>query len=805
MITNLAKIITEKNIEEELKKAYLSYATDIIINRALPDIRDGLKPVHRKILYAMFKLHNTWDKQFKKSARIVGDVIGKYHPHGENAVYDTIVRLAQSFTMRYKLIEGQGNFGSIDGDPAAAMRYTEIKMTKITNLLLDELGKKTVNFTNNYDSTEKLPEVLPTKIPNILLNGTSGIAVGFTTNIPPHNINDVINATIKLLDNENIHINELIKIIQGPDFPTAGIICGTNGIYNAYKTGKGKIEIKSKILINETTLIITELPYQINKLHVIKKIISLIKEKKLTGITNITDESDKDGIRIVINIIKNTDTNILLNKLFKYTQLKITYTINMTALVKNKPKTLNLKNILISFLDHRKNTILNKLNYEINEIKEKLHILEGLKIIHTNLNNIIDIIKTIDNKKDLRQYNIKKKLENKSIFLTNIQIESLLELQLHQLSKLEKKIIEENIEKNLNILQYNTIIFNNPNKLNDVIKQELTDIKNDFTDPRKTFIEEKTYQTQEEDLLSKKTLLLILTSQYRYRICDIDQFKPQYHKKKRKKITQLKKNETCVNSEILTPHSVVYFFSITGNFYKIKEHVYKEDLQNKYTTINETSKILYIVSITNTQLNDDHQKFILTITKNGMLKKIPLLLLKKTKKQGSSLIKLNKNDLVVDVKIIENTTSIVLITNTGKLIYYREATIKQTGKNTKGTKILKTTEIQKILCLIKIEKNDDYLILITKKGNCKFHKITDIKKKKQGTPTPSIKITNKENTIIGGASVKKIDELLLLTHKGFITKIKVTNILNKGKNTKGLKLLTLLKDDFLIKIQKIHN
>lgn len=813
-MSSFAKEILENDIERELKKSYLSYAMSIIINRALPDVKDGLKPVHRRILYAMYKLNNVWNKPFKKSARIVGDVIGKYHPHGDTAVYDAIVRMAQKFTLRYTLLEGQGNFGSIDGDPAAAMRYTEIKLSKITNLLLDDITKNTVKFIPNYDATEIQPSVLPAKIPNLLINGTTGIAVGLATNIPPHNLVEVITATLELIDNQNIKAEELLTYIPGPDFPTAGIILGNYGILQAYATGKGTIEIKAKSLIIKNKIVITELPYQVNKAKLIEKIIELIKNKKIDGITNLTDESDKDGLRIVIETSKQNNPNIILDTLYNNTTLKTTYGINMVVLCDSCPKLLTLKEILIYFINHRKKIITNKLNYEIYVTSKRLHILEGLLIAYKNIDLIIDTIKK-ENIENTLKSKLIISLRSKGIILSDSQIKAILELQLSKLANLEKEKIEDETLKITQQIKYNKEIINDENKLKDYIKEELNTIKKEFVDTRKTQIEETESTIKKVNYAEVKVIILFLSyKNYIKKECK-DDIKTQKRGGKGKYLIKFREHDFVLNFIVCTTHDKIYFFSVDGFLYKtVTNEMMKNINVEKNISIINYIPDLPKNKIIKTMLNVENINYINTyfifISEKGFVKKTNINKYAKQRKKGILVIKLRPNDNLIDVNKTNNVQdNLMILTNDGKLICIKANNIKETGKNTQGVIGIKVNTIQKVINSVLLENIThvtQYLFSATENGYGKCTKITEFKSvRRGGQGIRYMKKTEKNGFIINSIVITHSDDILLVSFKGLVTRIKANDVPVTKRNTQGVLLINLDKGDKLVQIRKLSN
>ncbi len=806
-------------IENELKKSYLDYAMSVIINRALPDVRDGLKPVHRRIIYSMYILKNFYNKQYKKSARIVGDVIGKYHPHGDNAVYESIVRMTQKFSMRYPLIKGQGNFGSIDGDPAAAMRYTEIKMSKISNEFIKDIKKKTVKFINNYDSTEKIPKIFPTIIPNILINGATGIAVGMTTNIPPHNISEVMNVLIKFIENKNLKTKNLIKYIKGPDFPTGSIIEDNKGIYNAYKTGKGKINILSKIKIEKKKknkyIIIKELPYQINKSKLITKIIELIKNKKINEINNIRDESDKDGMRIVIKTKKNIKEKILINKLIHLTNLKISYTINMVALYKNKPKILNLKKIIKIFIKYRKKIIKKRIIFKLEKYKKILIITKGFIITINNIKKILNIIKNSKNKKLVKNLLIKKKWKiknkkkkNKIYKLNNKQIKYILNLSLNKLTKIEQKNIiikHKKIKKKINKFKK---ILKNKNLIKNIIKKEFINIKKKFGDKRITKIIKKKKKIKIYDLIKKEKILIII-SKFKYiNYIKINKIKTQNIRCKGKKIINLKEKDIIKNFAITNTHSKLIIFTNIGKIYNIK--IFKlinintkigKPIINFIKYIKEKEKITFILSIKKIK------KYIIIITKFGLIKKIPTKKINFKRKNGINVIKIKKNDKIIKSYLTNGKNDIIIFTKYGKSIKFSELLIKKMNKNSYGIKSINLSNKDYVISINKINYknlNNKYITLITNKGYGKKTLVKEFPNKSRATKgLISIKLNNKNGYLSNTLNSNNKNKILIITNKGKLLKIYNKKISILKRNTQGLILININQKEKIVGSIKI--
>ncbi|QJC29880.1 DNA topoisomerase (ATP-hydrolyzing) subunit A [Enterobacteriaceae endosymbiont of Plateumaris sericea] len=835
-----SKEINSINIEEELKNSYLDYAMSVIVGRALPDARDGLKPVHRRMLYAMYILGNTWNKPYKKSARIVGDVIGKYHPHGDSAVYDTIVRLAQSFSLRYTLIDGQGNFGSIDGDSAAAMRYTEIRMTKIAQEIINDLEKQTVNFLPNYDSTEKIPEVMPTKIPNLLINGSSGIAVGMTTNIPPHNLTEVINACLAYIKNENISIQELMKYITGPDFPTSGIINDFNGIEKAYITGKGKIFIRgrSKIITNnnKSSIIIYELPYQVNKAKLIEKIAELVKEKKIHGIKNLRDESDKDGIRIVIEIKKDMSTNVILNNLYSLTPLQISFNINMVSLYKGEPKVMSLKNIIEAFISHRREVVIRRTNYEINKARNKAHILEGLIVALSNIQPIIEIIRsssiieTIKNKIHSKLWNINnvlsilksKEIKESNNYTNNLnliqsnnysfsheQVQSILDLKLHKLTNLEHKKLFQEYQNIIYKISELIKIVDDYQCLMKVIYKELIFIKQEFGDTRKTeIIKNKSFITT-EDLINAEDVIVTLSYQGYIKYQKLSDYEVQHRGGKGKLAVKIKEKDFINRILIANTHDTLLCFSNLGRLYWTK--VYNLPKSNRYAQGRPIINILPLKNyerITNLLVvNKYSDKLNLFMaTKKGIVKKTNLNKFSNPRNNGIIAIKLKKNDSLIGVAITHKKDKIMLFSSFGKVVKFNEIKVRSMGRvstGVRGIKLLSQRDSVVALIVLNDQSKND-ILTITQNGYGKRTNNKEYPIKSRSTKgVISIKINKRNGLVVNAIQVSYNDQILIITNMGTLIRTYVSEICVVSRNTKGVTIIKTNKNEKVIALEKI--
>ncbi|CAL4326244.1 DNA topoisomerase (ATP-hydrolyzing) subunit A [Buchnera aphidicola] len=821
-----AQEITQVNIEEELKSSYLDYAMSVIVGRALPDVRDGLKPVHRRILFAMYILNNDWNKAYKKSARVVGDVIGKYHPHGDSAVYDAIVRMAQKFSLRYMLIDGQGNFGSVDGDSAAAMRYTEVRMSKIAHELLIDLEKNTVEFLPNYDGTENIPEILPARIPNLLINGSSGIAVGMATNIPPHNLHEVINGCLAYIDNNDITLEELIKYIPGPDFPTAGIINGKSGIEEAYRTGKGKIFIRAHhtIEINKKnkkeSIIFDEIPYQVNKSRLIEKIAELVKDKRIDGITALRDESDKDGMRIVIEIKKETIPEIILNQLYSLTQLQISFGINMVALCQGQPKTLSLKEILKNFISHRQEIIIRRSLFELNKTRNRIHILEALNIALININSIIKIIKNSKNLSDAKNL-IKKhnwKSDNKETsnvfeeknkikyFFTEKQVEAILDLRLHKLTNLEqtKILLEYNeLKKKIEDL---TNILENPNIMFNVIKEELLSIQNIFHDKRRTKITENHSDINIEDLINQEDVVVTLSHSGYVKYQPLSDYNAQRRGGKGKSAAKTKEEDFIESLVIANTHDTILCFSSRGILYWMKVYQLPESSRHargrpivNLLPLNSKERITAILPVH--EYKDNLNIFMATA--HGIVKKSSLSQFKKPRLSGIIAINLHAHDELIGVALTNGNNNIMLFTQNGKVVQFLENNVRTMGRTASGVKGIKIKKSDKVVSLI-VPKNKGSILIATKNGYGKRTKITDFPIKSRATQgVISTKITDKNGKIIGAIQVSEKNQIMMITNAGTLVRIRVSEVGVLGRNTQGVILIRTSKNEKVVALQKI--
>lgn len=793
------KIITV-GIEEEMKESYLDYAMSVIVGRALPDVRDGLKPVHRRILYGMLELGLEPGKPFKKSARIVGEVMGKYHPHGDAPIYEAIARMAQDFSLRYPLIEGQGNFGSIDGDPPAAMRYTEARLAPIAMEMLYDIEKETVDFVPNFDGSLFEPVVLPSRIPNLLINGSSGIAVGMATNIPPHNLSEVVDALIKLIDNPDITIDELMEVLPGPDFPTGGIICGREGIKKAYETGKGIITIRGKVEIeeekNKVNIVIKEIPFEVNKANLVEEIANLIESGKIGGVTEVRDESDKEGTRVVLETKKGENVDIIINQLYKHTQLQTSYGIINLSLVNREPRLLNIKELLQLFVDFREEIVLKRTNYELRKAEERHHIVCGLIVALDNIDRVIELIR---GSKDVEEAKIKLMEEFK---ITEIQSNSILSMPLSRLTGLEReKIVKEKEELEKKISQYKEIL-KSREKVKNIIKDELLEIKKKYGDKRRTQICEEIEELEEIDLIRPEDIVVTISNEGYIKRTSLEQFKRQRRGGKGFIGASTKEEDFIKHLFLTSTVDTILFFTNKGKVYWLKGYLIPEGgrvAKGKpiinLIKISQDEKISAVIPVK--EFSKD--KFLLMITKNGFVKKTSLDKYSKPRKGGIIGIDLKENDELIDVKLTDGTNHIILSTKKGLSIRFPEKEVRPVGRNAVGVIGIrfKRKDDEVVGCeIIKPEEENITLLTVCKRGYGKRTFIGEYKlQHRGGKGIIDVKVNEKNGEVVGIKLVSDEDEMILTTKKGIVIRIKVSDIRIIGRNTKGVKLINLPPDD----------
>lgn len=838
----LAKEVLPVNIEDELKQSYLDYAMSVIVGRALPDVRDGLKPVHRRVLYAMSELGNDWNKPYKKSARVVGDVIGKYHPHGDTAVYDTIVRMAQPFSMRYMLVDGQGNFGSVDGDAPAAMRYTEVRMSKVAHALLADLEKETVDFSPNYDETEFAPVVLPSRVPNLLVNGSSGIAVGMATNIPPHNLTEVVNACIALVDNPELSLDEIMEIIPGPDFPTAAIINGRAGIIQGYRTGKGRVVIRARTEIetdedtNRQAIIIHELPYQVNKARLVERIAELVRDKKIEGISGLRDESDKQGMRVVIELKRNEVADVILNNLFAHTQMQNVFGINMVALVDGQPRTLNLKEILEYFIRHRREVVTRRTLFDLKKARARAHLLEGLGIALANIDEMIALIKQSPTPQDAKVSLLAKVwqpgmvkamleragsdasrpddlpaefgLSDVGYKLSEAQAQAILELRLHRLTALEQDKILGEFEELLKLIKELLDILASPERLMQVIRDELVDIKVQFGDERRTEITASQEDLTIEDLITEEDVVVTLSHQGYVKYQPLSAYQAQRRGGKGKSATNVKDEDFVSRLVIASTHDTLLCFSNHGKLYWLK--AYQLPLASRISRGRPIINILPLAE--GEEINAmlpvrAYQEgfYVFMATRNGTVKKVPLNAFSRPRSNGIIAIDLDENDRLVGVDITDGTKDIMLFTDTGKVIRFDESKVRSTGRTARGVRGIRIEEDQAVISLIVAHPNGT-ILTATENGYGKRTAIEEYRVSgRGGQGVISIQVTERNGKVVRSVQVNDNDEAMLITDKGTLVRFRVNELSIIGRNTQGVRLINVSSGESVVGMQKIED
>jgi len=838
----LAKEISPINIEEELKQSYLDYAMSVIVGRALPDVRDGLKPVHRRVLYAMSELKNDWNKPYKKSARVVGDVIGKYHPHGDSAVYDTIVRMAQPFSMRYTLVDGQGNFGSIDGDSPAAMRYTEIRMDKLAHELLSDLDKETVNFVDNYDGSEQMPEVLPSRVPNLLVNGSSGIAVGMATNIPPHNLGEVIKACLALIENPELSVDDLMEHIPGPDFPTGATINGRAGILMAYRTGRGRIYVRAKADVirddktNRETIIVTEIPFQLNKARLIERIAELVKEKKIEGISELRDESDKDGLRVVIELKRGELGDVVLNNLYSQTQLESVFGINMVALVNGQPKVLNLKELLEHFVRHRQEVVTRRTVYLLRKARERGHILEGLAIAIANIDPVIELIKSSSTPADAREAllakgwpvgNVEQFLERAgadacrpddlpkefglredgAYYLSPAQAQAILELRLHRLTGMEHdKLLAEYQDRLEQIAEYLHIL-GSFERLMEVIREELEQLSKEFGDERRSDIVASRQDLTVEDLITPEDKVVTISHGGYAKSQPLTDYQAQRRGGMGKSATQVKDEDFVEHLLIANSHDTILCFSNKGKVYWLK--VYEVPTAGRASRgrpmvnmlpLEEGERISSLMPVS--EYDEDH--FIFFATANGTVKKTPLTAFARPRSVGLRAIELEESDRLVATAVTDGERDVVLFTSAGKAARFSEANVRSMGRVSRGVRGIRMQEGQQVIAMV-IPEEGGSVMMATENGYGKRTAISEFPTKGRGTQgVIAIAESERNGALVGACQVHPGEEMMLISDQGTLVRTRVDEVSVLGRNTQGVRVIRLKSGEKLVNLGRIE-
>ncbi|MGP1627066.1 MAG: DNA topoisomerase (ATP-hydrolyzing) subunit A [Aggregatibacter segnis] len=866
-MSDFVQDITPVSIEEELKSSYLDYAMSVIVGRALPDVRDGLKPVHRRVLFAMHEGGNAYNKPYRKSARIVGDVIGKYHPHGDIAVYDTLVRMAQPFSLRYMLVDGQGNFGSVDGDAPAAMRYTEARMTKIAHELLADLDKETVNFLPNYDGSEMIPEVLPTKVPALLVNGSSGIAVGMATNIPPHNLGEVLDGCLAYIENNDITIDELMGYIPGPDFPTAALINGRKGIEEAYKTGRGKIYVRARAEIEtdekgRESIIVNEIPYQVNKAKLIEKIAEFVKEKKIEGISGLRDESDKDGMRIVIEIKRDAVGEVVLNNLYALTQMQVTFGINIVALDHGQPKLLNLKQLIEAFVLHRREVVTRRTIFELRKARERTHILEGLAIALANVDPIIELIRQAPNpesaKRELlarpwqlghvaemlaatgvdaarpedldEQYGIRDGL----YYLTEIQAQAILDLRLQKLTNLGHDEILDEYKKLLEAIGELLYILRSPERLMEVIREELEQIREQFNDPRRTEITAASGDINLEDLIAQEDVVVTLSHEGYVKYQPISDYEAQRRGGKGKSATKMKEEDFIEKLLVANTHDTILCFSSRGRLYWLKVYHLPQASRGSrgrpivnILPLNKNERITAILPVT----AYEEDKFVVMATAGGIVKKIALTEFSRPRSSGIIALNLRDEDELIGVDITDGSNEIMLFSSQGRVVRFSESAVRAMGRlatGVRGIKLALTNDlnddesaveiedvsddnteetldlnIDKVVSLV-IPKNDGEILTATQNGYGKRTKLEEYPTKSRNTKgVISIKVSERNGKVVAATQVVDTDQIMLITDAGTLVRTRVSEVSIVGRNTQGVRLIRTSENEHVVSLERI--
>jgi DNA gyrase subunit A len=796
------------NIESEMKESYISYSMSVIIGRALPDVRDGLKPVHRRILFGMHEAGNAYNRPYKKSARIVGDVMGKYHPHGDTAIYDTLVRMAQDFSMRYQLIDGQGNFGSIDDDPPAAMRYTEVRLRKITSEMLDDLDKETVDFVENYDGSSHEPVVLPSKIPNLLLNGSSGIAVGMSTNIPPHNLGELVSGVIAQINNPEITVTELMTHIPGPDFPTSGIISGRGAIRDAYQTGRGIIKVRARAFIerqkkgDRDVIIITELPYQVNKKKLIERIADLVKDEKIKGISDIRDESDRDGIRVVVELKRGEISEVILNQLYKHTPMDTSFGIIMLALVRNQPKVLSLKEVIKNFIDHRKEVVTRRIQYELRKAEERLHILEGLKIALDNIDEVIALIRKSSSPADAKTGLVQK------LALTEIQAQAILDMRLQRLTALEReKILDERKDLVETVKKLKEILAKEQLVL-DIIVKELREIKDKYADARRTDIVDDIGDMSIEDLIADEDMVVTITHDGYIKTTSLSIYRSQRRGGKGKTGMSTKETDFVEDLFIASKHNYVLFFSNLGRCYWLKVHEIPE--------AGPTARGKALVNLLNLAQNEQvaavlpviefkDDQYIIMATKGGTVKKTKLMAYSNPRVGGIIALNIKEGDELIGARLTSGQSEILLSTRNGQAIRFKESGVRDMGRTATGVIGIRLEKDDRVVSLEVIENPNAQILTVTEMGYGKRTQVLQYRLTgRGGKGVITLKTTDKTGRVVGAFQVTDDMQIMIITtHGGKVIRMDASEISVYGRGTQGLRLINLNEDEKVAAVAKV--
>ncbi len=839
----IAKETLPANLEQEMRRSYLDYAMSVIVGRALPDVRDGLKPVHRRVLYAMSVLGNEWNKPYKKSARVVGDVIGKYHPHGDTAVYDAIVRLAQSFSLRYPLVDGQGNFGSVDGDSPAAMRYTEIRLARIAHELLDDLDRETVDFVPNYDETEHQPAVLPARFPNLLVNGSTGIAVGMATNIPPHNLSETISACLALIDQPEVSFDELIQLLPGPDFPTSGIINGSRGIREAYETGRGRIHVRARVDIetiernDRTALVAVELPYQVNKARLLEKIAQLVRDKRLEGISGLRDESDKSGMRMVIELKKGENPEVVLNNLYQHTQMQTVFGINLVALRNNQPRLFNLRELLDDFVLHRREVVTRRTLFDLRKARARAHLLEGLAVALANLDPVIELIKKAANPGDARsgllaqswnpgvisQMLVASQVEESGADdiasgygmvedgyrLSEVQAQAILDLRLHRLTGLEQEKIRTEYSEILERIRSLLEILEDPDRLMQVVRKELVDIRDRYGDARRTEIIERHEDLNNEDLITPEDMVVTLSHEGYAKSQPVADYQAQRRGGKGRVATRTKEADFVKTMFVANTHDTVMCFSDRGKVYWLK--VYQLPQAGRQARgrplvnllpLQDGERVTAVLPLN----HKDQGQYVFMVTRQGISKKCLLENFSRPRSAGLIAVDLNENDELVEVGLTDGESDILLFTSAGKVIRFSEGHVRSMGRTARGVRGIKLKSDQAVISMLIINSATDEakVLIATENGYGKRTELSDFPRKNRGGQgVIAIKVGERNGPVVGAQLVLDDDDLILITGGGRLVRTRAKEITVVGRNTQGVRLMRLGKEEQLTSLGKV--
>ena len=828
------------NIEDELRQSYLDYAMSVIVGRALPDVRDGLKPVHKRVLYAMNELNNTYNRPYVKSARVVGDVIGKYHPHGDSAVYDTVVRMAQDFSMRYLLVDGQGNFGSIDADPPAAMRYTEVRMSKMASELLADLDKDTVEFVNNYDDSLTMPEVLPTRVPNLLVNGSSGIAVGMATNIPPHNLTEVINACLAVLEDQDIGIEDLMEHVQGPDFPTGGIINGRAGIVQAYRTGRGRIYVRGRAEVETDAkgrekIVITEIPYQLNKARLIEKIAELVKEKRIEGISELRDESDKDGLRVVIEVRRGDSGEVILNNLYTQTQLQSVFGINCVALVQGQPKLLNLKEMLRAFLQHRQEVVTRRTLYLLRRARQRGHILEGQAVALANIDAVVELIKNSPSAAEARVALIERRWEASALFellervgsdacrpedlsedfgfvdglyrLTEEQAQAILEIRLHRLTAMEQDKLMEDYQGVLDEIADLLDILGSHERLISVVRGELEEIRSTYGDKRRTDIVSSQLDLTDADLINEEDLVVTISHQGYAKTQPLDTYQAQRRGGRGKAATSVKDQDFVEHLLVAHSHDTLLCFSNVGKVYWLRVFAIPQGSRGakgrpmvNLLPLDPDERITAILAIK--EYTSDH--FVFMATANGTVKKTPLEQFSRPRNSGLIALDLEDDNTLVGAAITNGSCDILLCASSGKATRFKESDVRAMGRSAKGVRGIKLGSGHSLISLI-IPARDGYLLTASENGFGKRTALDDFPLRGRGAQgVIAMQTSDRNGALVGAVQIFGGDEIMLISNMGTLVRTKGDEVSLLGRNTQGVRLIKLREEEKLNSVSRIE-